>query len=147
MLHDTYFVVGHFHIVMGLCCYIWYAGRSLPLVSLSNVWQDAEQETFRICIHFWLTLRICILGTFFPMHLYGISRFTASILQPFTLLPEYGVWCDVNVVMTMAAIMGGIAQLIFIYNFFTSIFLGKSNSKSLEVKYTRMDYSCRAYAR
>jgi len=32
-VHDTYFVVGHFHIVMGLYCYIWYVCRGVSLVS------------------------------------------------------------------------------------------------------------------
>ena len=48
----------------------------------------------------------------------------------FTLLPEYGVWADVNVLMTMAAILGGLAQIIFIYNFFSSIFIGKKASQN-----------------
>ena len=124
-LHDTYFVVGHFHIVMG-CAAIFGM--------LAGIYHWFPKQFGRMLnkplgyIHFWLTFISAYL-VFFPMHFMGLAGVPRRYYA-FTLLPEYGVWCDVNVVMTMAAIMGGIAQLIFIYNFFTSIFFGKKATQN-----------------
>lgn len=119
-LHDTYFVVAHFHIVMGSAAifgmmagiYHWYPkmfGRMLnkPLGYL----------------HFWMTFASAYL-VFFPMHFMGLAGVPRRYYA-FTLLPEYGVWFDVNVLITLAAIMGGVAQILFLYNFFSSIWFGK----------------------
>ncbi len=119
-LHDTYFVVAHFHIVMGCAAifgmlagiYHWYPKMFGRMMNKPLGY-----------IHFWLTFASAYL-VFFPMHFMGLAGVPRRYYA-FTLLPEYGVWFDVNVLMTLAAIVGGIAQLIFLYNFFTSIFNGK----------------------
>jgi cytochrome c oxidase subunit 1 len=119
-LHDTYFVVAHFHIVMGCAAifgmlagiYHWYPKMFGRLMNKPLGY-----------LHFWLTFASAYL-VFFPMHFMGLAGVPRRYYA-FTLLPEYGVWFDVNVVMTIAAIIGGVAQLIFIYNFFSSIWLGK----------------------
>jgi cytochrome c oxidase subunit 1 len=79
-------------------------------------------------IHFWLTFVSAYL-VFFPMHFMGLAGVPRRYYA-FTLLPEYGVWADVNVLMTLAAILSGLAQLVFIYNFFSSIFIGKKASQN-----------------
>ena len=119
-LHDTYFVVGHFHIVMGCAAifgmiagiYHWFPKMFGRLMNKPLGY-----------IHFWFTFISAYL-VFFPMHFMGLAGVPRRYYA-FTLLPEYGVWFDVNVVMTLAAILGGIAQIIFLYNFFSSIFIGK----------------------
>jgi cytochrome c oxidase subunit 1 len=119
-LHDTYFVVGHFHIVMG-CAAIFGM--------LAGIYHWFPKMFGRLMnkplgyIHFWFTFISAYL-VFFPMHFMGLAGVPRRYYA-FTLLPEYGVWFDVNVVMTLAAILGGIAQIIFLYNFFSSIFIGK----------------------
>tara|TARA_B100001063_G_scaffold29306_1_gene22454 strand:+ start:633 stop:2444 length:1812 start_codon:yes stop_codon:yes gene_type:complete len=119
-LHDTYFVVGHFHIVMG-CAAIFGM--------LAGIYHWFPKMFGRMMnkplgyIHFWFTFISAYL-VFFPMHFMGLAGVPRRYYA-FTLLPEYGVWFDVNVVMTLAAILGGIAQIIFLYNFFSSIFIGK----------------------
>jgi cytochrome c oxidase subunit 1 len=121
-LHDTYFVVGHFHIVMG-CAAIFGM--------MAGVYHWFPKMFGRMMnkplgyIHFWLTF-ISAYMVFFPMHFMGLAGVPRRYYA-FTLLPEYGVWFDVNVIMTLAAIVGGVAQLIFIYNFFSSIFVGKKS--------------------
>jgi cytochrome c oxidase subunit I len=121
-LHDTYFVVGHFHIVMG-CAAIFGM--------LAGIYHWFPKMFGRLMnkplgyIHFWFTFISAYL-VFFPMHFMGLAGVPRRYYA-FTLLPEYGVWFDVNVVMTLAAILGGIAQLIFLYNFFSSIFIGKKS--------------------
>jgi cytochrome c oxidase subunit 1 len=119
-LHDTYFVVGHFHIVMGCAAifgmiagiYHWFPKMFGRLMNKPLGY-----------IHFWFTFISAYL-VFFPMHFMGLAGVPRRYYA-FTLLPEYGVWFDVNVIMTLAAILGGIAQIIFLYNFFSSIFIGK----------------------
>lgn len=119
-LHDSYFVVAHFHIVMGSAAifgmfagiYHWFPkmyGRSM-------------NKTLGY-IHFWLTFASAYL-VFFPMHFMGLAGVPRRYYK-FSLLAEYGVWADVNVLMTIAAIIGAIAQIFFLYNFFSSIFKGE----------------------
>ena len=79
-------------------------------------------------IHFWLTFISAYL-VFFPMHFMGLAGVPRRYYA-FTLLPEYNVWADVNVLMTLAAILGGIAQIVFLYNFFSSIFIGKKATQN-----------------
>ena len=121
-LHDTYFVVAHFHIVMGSAAifgmmagiYHWFPKMFGRLMNKPLGY-----------IHFWMTFASAYL-VFFPMHFMGRAGVPRRYYS-FTLLPEYGVWFDVNVLITLAAIMGGIAQIIFLYNFFNSIFNGKKS--------------------
>jgi cytochrome c oxidase subunit 1 len=122
-LHDTYFVVAHFHIVMGSAAifgmmagiYHWYPKMFGRLMNKPLGY-----------LHFWMTFASAYL-VFFPMHFMGLAGVPRRYYA-FTLLPEYGIWFDVNVLMTLAAILGGVAQLIFIYNFFSSIWFGKKSS-------------------
>ncbi|MGD0598447.1 MAG: cbb3-type cytochrome c oxidase subunit I [Terriglobales bacterium] len=119
MLHATYFVVGHFHMVMGVAAmfgifagtYFWFpkmVGRMM-------------NETLGK-IHFWLSFvgAYCI---FMPFHYLGMagnvrrySTFTDDFLQP--LIP-------VHRFITVAALITGAAQLIFLYNLIHSRFWGK----------------------
>ncbi len=119
-LHDTYFVVAHFHLVMGsasifgmLCgVYHWYPkmfGRMM----------DEKLAYF----HFWLTFLGAYL-VFFPMHFMGIDGVPRRYYA-FTEFPFMEKWVSVNVLVTWAAIIAGIGQLAFLINFFGSIFYGK----------------------
>ncbi len=119
MLHATYFVVGHFHMVMAVAAifgifsgtYFWFpkmAGRMM-------------NETLGK-VHFWLSFvgAYCI---FMPFHYLGIAAnvrryqaFVDDYLQP--LIP-------VHKFITIAAIVTGIAQFIFLYNLLHSYFRGK----------------------
>ena len=72
--------------------------------------------------HFWITFVTAYL-VFFPMHFMGLAGVPRRYYQ-FTLLPEFDVWMDVNILITVSALIAGAAQLLFIYNFFYSIFKG-----------------------
>jgi len=119
-VHDTYFVVAHFHLVMGVSAiygmfagvYHWFPkmyGRMMNKVL--GYW------------HFWITV-IAAYGVFFPMHFVGLAglprRYYAN-----TAFPLFDDVADVNIVITLFAILGGAAQLIFLTNFFISIYKGK----------------------
>jgi len=66
---------------------------------------------------------------FFPMHFMGIAGVPRRYYQ-FTVLPEFGIWMDVNVLISVAAIIGGLAQVLFLWNFFYSIFKGKKSPQN-----------------
>ena len=124
-LHDTYFVVAHFHLVMGaaaifgmLCgVYHWYPkmfGRMMD-----------ERLGY---IHFWLTFIGAYL-VFFPMHFMGIDGVPRRYYA-FTEFAFMQEWLTVNVFITWAAIVAALAQVAFLWNFFYSIFYGKKASQN-----------------
>ena len=124
-MHDTYFVVAHFHLVMGSSAifgmfagiYHWYPrmfGRRLN-ESLGH-------------LHFWLTFVSAYL-VFFPMHFMGLAGVPRRYYM-FTVIPEFEIWADVNVMITIAAIVGSVAQIIFLWNFFSNIFRGEKSEQN-----------------
>ena len=65
--HDTYFVVGHFHIVMGMTAILGMFARYLPLFSKTF----SKMMNMRMGMaHFWITI-VCGYGVFLPMHFLG----------------------------------------------------------------------------
>ncbi len=124
-VHDTYFVVGHFHIVMGLSAvfgmmagvYHWFPkmfGRMLN-----------KQLGY---LHFWLTI-ICAYGVFFPMHYLGLAALPRRYYSN-SAFPMFDDLVEINEVITVFAIIGGLAQFIFLFNFFYSIFKGSRSGKN-----------------
>ncbi|MDX2359223.1 MAG: cbb3-type cytochrome c oxidase subunit I [Crocinitomicaceae bacterium] len=122
--HDTYFVVAHFHVVMGLSAvfgmfagvYHWFPkmfGRML--------------NTRMGYAHFWVTI-IGAYGVFFPMHFVGLAGaprryYDYSVYEQFDL-DSYNMQMDLNIIITVFAILAALGQLIFLFNFFYSIFRG-----------------------
>ncbi len=124
-IHDTYFVVAHFHLVMGVSAlfgmfagvYHWYPkmyGRMMNKVM--GYW------------HFWLTI-ISAYGVFFPMHFIGLAGLPRRYYTN-TYFPMFDDLADINVFMTVMAIIGGLAQLIFLANFFISMYRGPKASQN-----------------
>jgi cytochrome c oxidase subunit 1 len=124
-LHDTYFVVAHFHLVMGsasifgmLCgVYHWYPkmfGRMM--------------NTKLGYFHFWMTFIGAYL-VFFPMHFMGVDGVPRRYYA-FTEFEFMDKWISVNVMITWAAIIAGLAQLAFIWNFFYSIWYGEKATQN-----------------
>jgi cytochrome c oxidase subunit I len=119
-LHDSYFVVAHFHLVMGSAAIFgMFAGIYHWFPKMFGRMMNNTLGYF----HFWFTFISAYL-VFFPMHFMGLAGVPRRYYQ-FTLLKEFEVWADVNVMITIAAMLGGIAQLFFLFNFFYSIFKGK----------------------
>jgi cytochrome c oxidase subunit 1 len=118
-VHDTYFVVAHFHIVMGLSAifgmfagvYHWFP----------KMYRRMMNKTMGY-LHFWLTF-ISAYGVFFPMHFTGLAGLPRRYYSnaEFPMLDEIQ---DINVIITIFAIFGGLAQLIFLFNFFYSMWRG-----------------------
>ena len=123
-IHDTYFIVAHFHyvvagIIFGMfaALYYWFPklfGRMMnePLGKL----------------HFALTY-IFFNGAFFPMHFLGVAGHMRRIYNPlqYEFLVDLQWW---NVFITMSAFCLGVSQLIFLFNFVWSLFAGKKAERN-----------------
>jgi cytochrome c oxidase subunit 1 len=118
-LHATYFVVGHFHMVMGVAAifgilsgtYFWFPKM------FGRMMNDSLGK-----LHFWLTFvgTYCI---FMPFHYLGMvgnvrrySTFVNDFMAPLMPLHRF---------ISIAAFCTGAAQLIFLYNLIHSRFWGK----------------------
>jgi cytochrome c oxidase subunit 1 len=124
-LHDSYFVVAHFHLVMGSSAIFgMFAGIYHWFPRMYGRMLNNTLGQF----HFWITFITAYL-VFFPMHFMGLAGVPRRYYM-FTLVKEFDVWMDVNKMMTIAAIVGGAAQLLFLWNFFYSIFRGKKSEQN-----------------
>ncbi len=122
-LHDTYFVVGHFHLIMGVAAifgmfaatYYWFPkmfGRMM-----NETWGR---------VHFFLTLA----GTyaiFMPMHYLGLAGGTRRYSQ-YTEVAYLQKLMPLHQFMTYAAFITIAAQFIFVINLFWSMFKGPKAS-------------------
>jgi len=120
-LHDSYYVIGHFHYVVapgvmfGLFAgiYHWY-----PKVT------GRKMNEFMGKLHFWPTL-ICMNLIFAPMFIQGMAGMHRRWYDggaSYELSAPVLHW---NEVMTIAAFVMLAAQLPFVWNFFTAWFMGQ----------------------
>ena len=118
-VHDTYFVVGHFHIVMGLSAiYGMFAGVYHWFPKMYGRMMNKKLGY----IHFWVTF-ISAYGVFFPMHFLGLAGLPRRYYTN-SAFPMFEGLSDINEIITSFAILGGLVQLLFVFNFFYSIFKG-----------------------
>jgi cytochrome c oxidase subunit 1 len=120
-LSGSYFVVAHFHMVMGVApllvvfgaIYHWY-----PKIS-GRMLHDGMGH-----FHFWVTF----IGTYliyFPMHYLGLLGMPRRYYdyKPYTSFPESAH--QLNVFITVVAIIVGVVQLLFVWNLIWSAFKGR----------------------
>ena len=120
-LHDTYFVVAHFHIVMGAAsAFGFFAGiyHWFPKMFGRMMNNTLGQ------IHYWCTF-IGVYLIFFPMHYIGIAGFPRRYYQ-FTTYDFASSYTNLNMFVTVAAVLTFASQFIFLWNFFYSMFKGKT---------------------
>lgn len=121
-LHDTLFVVAHFHIVMGMAAmfgmfagiYHWYP----------KMFGRYMNNTLGY-IHFFVTM-IGSYGIFFPMH------FMMALPRRYPTHGNFETFQgfeDVNAFMSVVSIIVFVTQLLFVYNFFASIWNGRKQTK------------------
>ena len=119
-VHDTYFVVAHFHLVMGISAlYGFFAGVYHWFPRMFGRMMNKTQGY----IHFWVTA-VCAYGVFFPMHFIGMAGLPRRYYTN-SNFPLFDELADTNVLITMFALVGAAFQLVFFWNFFYSIFKGK----------------------
>ncbi len=125
-VHDTYFVVAHFHLVMGISAlYGLFAGvyHWFP-----KMFEGRMMNKNLGYVHFWVTA-IGAYGVFFPMHFIGMAGLPRRYYTN-TAFPYFDDLADVNVIITIFAFIASAAQLVFLYNFISSMFFGKIGPKN-----------------
>ena len=132
-MHNTYFVVAHFHLVMGSAAFFGlFAGVYHWFPKMFGRMMDEKLGY----IHFWLTFAGVYL-VFMPMHYVGIAGFPRRYYA-WTGFDAFSQFADMNKFISIAAIITFFGQFIFIFNFFYSIFRGRRatenpwNSTTLE---------------
>jgi cytochrome c oxidase subunit 1 len=119
-VHDTYFVVAHFHIVMGMSAIFgMFAGVYHWFPKMYGKVMNRKMGY----AHFWLTI-ISGYGVFFPMHFVGLAGAPRRYYD-YTNFPFLDHVIDLNVVISVFAIIGALGQIIFFFNFFYSIYRGQ----------------------
>ena len=137
-IHDTYFVVAHFHIVMGMSAvfgmfagvYHWFPKMYGRMMNMRLGW-----------VHFWITI-VGAYGVFFPMHFVGLAGAPRRYYDYSSYMEfnenSYNMIMDLNVIITIFAIIAALGQVVFLFNFFYSIYRGPKapqnpwNSTTLE---------------
>ena len=124
-LHDTYFVVAHFHLVMGAAAFFgMMAGIYHWFPKMFGRMMDSRLGT----IHFWMTF-IGVYMVFFPMHYIGIAGFPRRYYM-WSNFQAFDIMGDVNTFISVAAFLTFAAQFIFAFNFFYSMFKGKKATEN-----------------
>ena len=120
LLHDTYFVVAHFHIIMGVAAifgifggtYYWFPKMFGRMMS---------EKLGKV--HFWITL-VGVYAIFMPMHFLGIE----GGLRRYAQLTEFEFLRHLqplHMFITHAAFLTVAAQVLFVFNFFWSMRKGE----------------------
>lgn len=119
-LHDTYFVVAHFHIVMGIAAFFgMFAGVYHWFPKMFGRFMN---ETLGK-IHFWGTL-IGAYAIFWPMHYLGMAGVPRRYYS-FDIFDTFRHFGTMNKFITIAAIIVFALQMLMVINFFYSIWKGK----------------------
>src|SRR5204862_5150705 len=119
-IHDTYFIVAHIHYVLftsslfGIFAGIYYWFPKMFGRMMNETWGK---------VHFALTF---IAGNcvFFPMHILGVAGLRRRIPH-ITATPREAAMLPLNQFITISALILGAIQIIFVINFFYSLFRGK----------------------
>lgn len=118
-IHDTYFIVAHFH-------YVLFAGTAMAVMGGIYFWfpkmfgrmmHDGWGK-----VHFLLTF-IFLNCTFYPMHILGMVGFPRRLADPYHY-ETFAHLLPLNQFMTWSAILMVATQVIFVINLFYSIFYG-----------------------
>ena len=119
-LHDTYFVIAHFHIVMGVASMFgMYAGiyHWFP-----KMYGKQLNNTLGY-IHFWVTIAGAYM-IFWPMHYEGLAGMPRRYYD-FSIWESFKQFGELNKFISLVSMIVFMVQLSFLFNFFYSIFKGR----------------------
>ncbi len=119
-LHDTYFVIAHFHIVMGVSAFF---GMFCGIYHWFPKMYGRYMNNTMAYIHFWITLAGAYL-IFWPMHYEGLAGMPRRYLD-YSNWSSFNQFGDLNRFISTVAMVVFAVQLMFIFNFFYSIFKGR----------------------
>ncbi len=121
-LHDTYYVIGHFH-------YVVAPGTIFALFAGIYYWfpkaTGRKMNEMLGKIHFWSSL-IFINGVFFPMFLQGLAGVSRRLWDGGATYSHAQGVLEWNAFMSNSAFLLAVAQIPFIFNFFWSIKKGEA---------------------
>lgn len=123
-LHDTFFVVAHFHLIMGVAAIFGIFGATFYW--FPKMFGRFMNETLGR-LHFWLTF-IGTYAIFMPMHYEGMAgrpRRYAQTIVTGGLFNRLEALRPVEIFISVAAFITAAAQIIFIINLFWSMKKGK----------------------
>src|SRR5215210_2691261 len=118
-IHDTYFIVAHFH-------YVLFSGTAMAVFGAIYFWfpkmfgrmmNDSWGK-----VHFFLTF-VFLNCVFYPMHILGMVGFPRRLADPYHY-ETFKHLLPLNQFMSICAILMVASQIIFVVNFFYSIFFG-----------------------
>jgi cytochrome c oxidase subunit 1 len=119
-LHDTMFVVAHFHIVMGVASFFgMFAGVYHWYPKMFGRYLNSTLGY----IHFWVTMVGAYL-IFWPMHYEGLAGMPRRYLDKSSWV-SFTQFADLDKMITIVSIVVFAVQLMFVFNFFYSIFKGR----------------------
>jgi len=119
-VHDTYFVIAHFHIVMGVSAFFgMFAGVYHWFPKMFGRYLN---NTLGF-IHFWVTLVGAYL-IFWPMHYMGLAGVPRRYLD-FSPWTSFNKFADLNKMISIVTIVVFAVNLLFVFNFFYSMFKGR----------------------
>lgn len=135
-LHDTYYVIGHFH-------YVVVTGSIIALMGgvyfWFPKWFGRKMNDYWGKVHFWGSV-IAMNGIFFPMFIQGLAGVQRRLYDP-TVQVHNLTTQPLNVVSTVFAWLLFLAQIPFIVNFFYSMFKG-AKSEENPWQATTLDWAC-----
>ncbi|PZR23578.1 MAG: cytochrome c oxidase subunit I [Citrobacter freundii] len=119
-LHDTMFVVAHFHIVMGVASMFgMFAGIYHWFPKMFGRYLNNTLAYF----HFWVTIIGAYL-IFWPMHYEGLAGMPRRYLDK-SIWTSFNQFGSLDQMITIVTVVVFAVQLMFVFNFFYSIFKGR----------------------
>ena len=119
-LHDTYFVVAHFHLIMAMAGI--FAVFSATYFWFPKMFGRMMSERLG-AIHFWFTLAGAY-AIFMPMHLLGVAGHPRRYSE-LTGVQYVAAMAPLQKFITFAALITICGQLVFLFNLFWSMFRGR----------------------
>lgn len=119
-LHDTYFVIAHFHIVMGVSAFF---GMFAGIYHWFPKMYGRYMNNTMAYIHFWVTIIGAYL-IFWPMHYEGLAGMPRRYME-YTNWESFKQFAELNKFISTVAMIVFAVQLMFVFNFFYSIFKGR----------------------
>lgn len=135
-LHDTYFVIAHFHIVMGVSAFMgMFAGIYHWFPKMYGRYMNNTLGY----IHFWITM-VCAYVIFWPMHYEGFAGMPRRYYD-YSNWESFKHFVELNKVISFAAILSFLVQILFVFNFFYSIFKGRKVTTKNPWKATTLEWT------
>jgi cytochrome c oxidase subunit 1 len=123
-IHDTYYIVAHFHYIVAGIVFGLFAAVTYWFPKMFGRMMDERLGK----IHFFLTF-VFFNCTFFPMHFLGVGGHMRRIWNPmqYEFLQHFQ---GMNEFISVSAFLLGASQILFLFNFFWSLFAGKKATEN-----------------